>query len=132
MENAVREKRFKEADKIQNDINSICSVEQLRIDLKNAINEGRYKDAADLDGKIKKVYSNLNVKSDIKEPLTSDENLHIAFLKSKIDENLANKNYASAAENQSTLTNLENWTKELQKAVDEKRYADASSLDGKI
>ena len=64
--------------------------------------------------------------------MSSDENQHIAFLKSKIDENLANKNYASAAENQSTLTNLENWTKELQKAVDEKRYADASSLDGKI
>lgn len=60
------------------------------------------------------------------------EPFSIAFIQTKIDENITKKDYASAAENQSILTNLENWNKELQIAVEEKRYADASSLDGKI
>ena len=68
----------------------------------------------------------------IKEPLTSDKNQHITFIKSKIDENLTEKDYASAAQNQTILTNLEKWNKELEIAVAEKRYGDASSLDEKI
>ena len=74
----------------------------------------------------------MNFKSDIKEPLTSDKNQHITFIKSKIDENLTEKDYASAAQNQTILTNLEKWNKELEIAVAEKRYGDASSLDEKI
>ena len=73
--NAVKEKRYKEAAIIQNDINNVSNLEKWNKELEIAVAEKRYGDASSLDEKIKKVISNLNFKSDIKNPSPSESGI---------------------------------------------------------